>query len=112
MALGAVPVPGFELLREFSRLDERLTGAALAVTGEGQLSAQTLLGKLPARLAALAKTHGARTVAVVGAVASDWRGADSPFDRVLPLCTGGVTPEYSMTHAAALVRRALLEREL
>lgn len=112
MALGAVPVPGFELLREFSRLDERLTGAALAVTGEGQLSAQTLLGKLPARLAALAKTHGARTVAVVGVIASDWRGADSPFDRVLPLCAGGVTPEYSMTHAAALVRRALLEREL
>ena len=50
--------------------------------------------------------------AVVGVIASDWRGADSPFDRVLPLCTGGVTPEYSMTHAAALVRRALLEREL
>ena len=113
-ALGGRLVPGFELLRELSGLDALLARAPfdLLITGEGQLNAQTNMGKLPARIAALARAHGARTVALVGAVAADWAQADSPFDRVLTLCTGGITPEYSMAHAAELLRRALRESEL
>ena len=114
MALGGVLTPGFEVLRAAAGLDDLLRREPpdLLITGEGQLSAQTLLGKLPARMAALARAHGARTVLVCGAVAQDFSGADGLFDRILPLCTPGMTPEYSMAHAAELLRRALLEREL
>ena len=113
-AVGGQLTPGFEVLRRASRLDGLLDAAPpdLLITGEGQINAQTNMGKLPGRMAALAKAYGARTVAVVGAAADDWRIEDSPFDRVIVLCSDGITPAYSMTHAAELLDAALRTQEL
>ena len=67
--LGAVMRPGAELVFELTGLRDALSGAALVVTGEGSLDAQTLHGKAPAAVAAAARDKGIPVVAVAGRVA-------------------------------------------
>jgi glycerate kinase len=67
--LGAVTRPGAELVFELTGLRDALSGAALVVTGEGSLDAQTLHGKAPAAVAAAARDKGIPVVAVAGRVA-------------------------------------------
>ncbi|WP_331273085.1 glycerate kinase [Motilibacter deserti] len=64
--LGAVLRPGVELVLDLVGFDERVSGAALVVVGEGSLDAQTLHGKAVAGVAAAARRAGARVVAVAG----------------------------------------------
>ena len=72
--LGARLRPGAELVSEAVGLSERLGGADLVVTGEGQIDAQTLFGKVPFWVAKAARQAGAGYVAAVcGSL-----GADAP----------------------------------
>ena len=66
--LGATTRPGAELVFELTGLPDAVAGADLVVTGEGSLDAQTLHGKAPAAVAALARDKGVPTVAVAGQV--------------------------------------------
>ena len=66
--LGATTRPGAELVFELTGLRDALAGADLVVTGEGSLDAQTLHGKAPAAVAALARDKGVPAVAVAGQV--------------------------------------------
>jgi glycerate kinase len=64
--LGAVLRPGADLLLDALGFADRVRGADLVITGEGRLDAQTLHGKAPARVAAVAGAAGVPVVAVVG----------------------------------------------
>jgi glycerate kinase len=64
--LGARRRRGIEVVLELTGFAERLTGAALVVTGEGALDAQTLHGKAPAGVAAAARESGVPVAAVCG----------------------------------------------
>ncbi|MEK6439308.1 glycerate kinase [Pseudonocardia sp. T1-2H] len=64
--LGARRRRGIEVVLELTGFAERLAGAALVVTGEGALDAQTLRGKAPAGVAAAARQSGVPVVAVCG----------------------------------------------
>ena len=66
--LGATTRPGAELVFELTGLPDALAGVDLVVTGEGSLDAQTLHGKAPAAVAALARDKGVPAVAVAGQV--------------------------------------------
>lgn len=66
-AIGAVLVPGFDLIAEEVGLDERLEEADLVVTGEGFLDAQSFEGKVVGGVAEMAVTAGVPVLAVVGA---------------------------------------------
>ncbi|GAA2165272.1 glycerate kinase [Pedococcus bigeumensis] len=66
--LGATTRPGAELVFELTGLPDAVAGADLVVTGEGSLDAQTLHGKAPAAVAALARDKGVPAVAVAGQV--------------------------------------------
>jgi len=80
---GATLTPGFALVAEAIGLGRRLEGAALCLTGEGRLDAQSAAGKAAAGVARLARERGVPVVCVPGRTA-----ADAPrdlFDRVLPL---------------------------
>jgi glycerate kinase len=63
---GARVVPGAELVLEAVDLRGHLAGAALCVTGEGRLDAQTLQGKAPAAVAAACRAAGVPCVGVCG----------------------------------------------
>ena len=97
--------PGFTLVAEGLRLEERIAASDLVITGEGCLDAQTHYGKAPAEVARLAKKYG-KPVAVVcgqckpGANASEW------FDFVIALQSLEPSPALCIGNAAALLARA------
>jgi len=68
-------VPGAEVVMDAVGLREKLSGAALCITGEGRLDSQTPNGKAPAGVARLAAELGIPVVAIGGCVDSDAREA-------------------------------------
>lgn len=62
---------GIELVTATVGLAEAVRGAALVLTGEGSVDAQSLAGKTPAGVAAIAHAAGVDTVILAGRVAPD-----------------------------------------
>ncbi|WP_374438102.1 glycerate kinase [Pseudomonas panipatensis] len=60
--------PGIELVAEVSGLAEALSGADLAITGEGRLDAQSLHGKTPVGVARAAAAAGVPVIALAGSL--------------------------------------------
>lgn len=63
---GAEIVSGFDWIAERLGLEARVAACDLVITGEGSIDAQTLEGKGPGALAALAKKHGKPCIAFAG----------------------------------------------
>src|SRR5262245_31395869 len=76
-ALGARLVPGAKLVAETIGLRKRLTGAALAVTGEGTVDKASREGKVVGVVAAEAAEVGARCVVFGGLIESEIPGAET-----------------------------------
>ena len=66
--LNATLKPGIELVLDALGFDDVLSNAALVITGEGMLDAQTLMGKAPAGVADRALRRGLRCVAIGGGI--------------------------------------------
>ena len=64
--LGAVAQPGITVVLDLVGFEAALDGAALVITGEGSLDAQTLSGKAPAGVARAAARRGIPVIAVAG----------------------------------------------
>lgn len=64
--LSAEFLPGVQLVADLSGLSQAVQGADLVITGEGKLDEQTLHGKTPAGVAAVASAAGVPTVAIAG----------------------------------------------
>ncbi len=65
---GARLVRGFEVVARLAGLDEALRGAALCVTGEGRIDAQSLDGKVVGGVATFAARCGVEVLAIGGSV--------------------------------------------
>lgn len=61
-------VPGVEVVMAETGLGEKLEGADLVITGEGQIDGQTAYGKTALGVAQLARAAGVRCIAVGGGV--------------------------------------------
>ena len=89
--------PGIELVMDAVEMEQTIEGAALVFTGEGRLDAQTAMGKAPAGIAKLARKHGAKVIALAGAVAD---GAETcnehGIDAFFPILRSVVTLEEAM----------------
>lgn len=59
-------VPGAELAIAAARLDDRLAKVDLCLTGEGRFDSQSMMGKLPARVAGRCRERGVPCVLAVG----------------------------------------------
>ena len=88
LAWGATVAPGAEAVGEALGLPALVAGADVVVTGEGRFDAQSAAGKVPAYVAGLARSAGARALLVAGAIDA----ADVPFDEAVSLVglAGGV----------------------
>ncbi|WHY02777.1 glycerate kinase [Neobacillus sp. DY30] len=64
--LGAELESGVQLILDYARLEEKLQGVNLTITGEGKLDGQTSMGKAPAGIADLSKKHGIPVIALAG----------------------------------------------
>ena len=62
---------GVDVVLEAVNAEEAIKDADIVVTGEGKIDAQTLMGKAPAGVAALAKKYGKMVIAFAGAVDKD-----------------------------------------
>ncbi|SFL43927.1 glycerate kinase [Geodermatophilus ruber] len=102
--LGARLTPGVRLLTGLTGFADAVRGAALVVVGEGSLDAQSLRGKGPVGLAALAREAGTPVVAVAGrSLISADEARAAGLDAVHTLT--GIEPDEArcMREAAALL---------
>lgn len=98
-------VPGFELLADLTGLEAEIAAADLVVTGEGSLDFQTLAGKGPAGVAALARKHAKPVMAFCGAADTAVRESGL-FDSITALADSGRAHEVLMTRAAEFLEEA------
>lgn len=83
---------GVDIVLDTVGIDDVLAEADIAVTGEGRIDAQTVMGKAPGGVAKRAKAHGCRVVAFAGSVTPDARavneqGIDAFFPIMRAPCT-------------------------
>ncbi len=96
--LGARIESGFDVVAEATNLRQRSDAADIIITGEGSYDAQSLGGKGPARLLAMARAAGKPVVVFAG-------NCTEPEAAVRTLATLEPDRERSMGHAADLLRR-------
>ena len=102
---GAKICSGFDLLAETLRLEERIAACDLVITGEGRIDGQTLEGKGPAGVAALARRHGKPVLAFAGSIADD-SAVDSIFGAHCAIIDEPVTLEAAMSRGAEFLARS------
>ena len=69
-AIGARLSPGFDLVADRLRFEERVADADLVVTGEGRLDATSFAGKVVGRVLALTAAAETDTLVIAGSIAS------------------------------------------
>jgi glycerate 2-kinase len=98
--------PGIDLVIEATALAAHLQHASLVITGEGRLDAQTLRGKTPCGVAALARRHGIPVIAVGGSTSPDAeRELAGVFDAIETAVTYPISLADALTTAAISVER-------
>ena len=98
--------PGAEMVLEALRLKDRLRGADLVLTAEGNLDAQTVrFGKGPAAVARAAREAGIPVLAVAGSI-SDASEVAPLFDGLEPLVAGPTSLDEAMEQAGPLLAQA------
>lgn len=96
---------GFDLVAEALELEQAIRGATFVVTAEGKMDAQTLHGKGPAGVAALARKCGKPLIAFAGSL-SDEEKLSKVFDAVVPIAPGPIELDEAVRNAAVLLSRA------
>jgi glycerate kinase len=103
-ALAAARRPGIDVVLEFTGMEGRLGGADLAITGEGSLDEQSLLGKTPMGVARAAARANVPAVAVCGRTTLDATQIDeSGFRQVYPLTALESNVEICIAEAGRLL---------
>ena len=101
---GARIVSGFGIVAELLRLEESIAAADIVLTGEGSLDEQTLNGKGPHGVAALARRHGKPVVGLGGRVTEAARPA---FSLTLAASPPELPVTESMRRAPEFIEAAL-----
>ena len=105
--LGAELRKGIELVFALIGLSEKIAGADLVLTGEGQIDFQTVFDKAPAGVGAAAKAQNIPCFAIAGSVGDDLGDLHTcGIDAIFSLCSAPMTLEEAMTEARAHITRA------
>jgi glycerate kinase len=99
--------PGVELVAETVGLDAAVAGADLVLTGEGSVDAQTLQGKTPAGVAAVAARHDVPVVVLGGRVTDDARALGSGSVRLVSITPDGQPTSEAVRRGSENLRRAV-----
>ena len=95
-------LPGIELVLNAVEMDKAMEGADLVFTGEGRLDYQTAMGKAPVGIAKMAKKHGAKVIALAGAVIEGAQECNEQgIDADFPILRQVVTLDEAMDPATA-----------
>ncbi|MGB3222491.1 MAG: glycerate kinase [Desulforhopalus sp.] len=106
--LGAKLRKGIDLVIDIVNLKEKIRGADLVLTAEGQMDFQTKYDKAPAGVARAAKEAGIPCIAICGGVGERIEELyDIGIDAVFTLCNGPQTLETAMQDSFYLLSRAV-----
>jgi glycerate kinase len=95
--LGASLCKGIDLIFDLVALPEKLTGADLVLTGEGQIDFQTVFGKAPGGVGVAARAQGIPCFALAGSIGEELGNLhESGINAVFSLCPGPMSLEESM----------------
>lgn len=95
-------LPGIELVLNAVEMDKAMESADLVFTGEGRLDYQTAMGKAPVGIAKMAKKHGAKVIALAGAVIEGAQECNEQgIDAYFPILRQVVTLDEAMDPATA-----------
>lgn len=93
---------GIDIVLRETRLESYLRGADLVVTGEGELDAQTMMGKGPSGVAALAKQFNVPCIAFTGKRGRDAKVCNEKgIAAFFPIQPGPVSEADAMDNAKA-----------
>lgn len=87
---------GVDIMIDTVRLKERMKGASLVFTGEGQLDFQTVFGKTPVGVAKVAKADNIPVIAIAGGIGE---GANAVYDACIDAMLGIVQTPMSLEDA-------------
>jgi len=97
---------GIDIMIDAVNLKERVKGAAVVFTGEGQLDFQTAFGKTPVGVAKVAKAHDIPVIAIAGGVAE---GAEAVYDAGIDAMLGIVQEPMSLEDAVTDASRLIAD---
>lgn len=105
--LGAELAAGVEVVAEAVGLAEKVAGADLVITAEGQLDGQSAFGKTPVGVARVAKPQGAAVVALAGRLGPEvQRVLGCGIDAYFAVADGPLPMEESKQRAEELLAQA------
>lgn len=97
---------GIELVIEATKIEEKIKGADLVITGEGQMDYQTAHGKTPYGVAQVAKKRNVPVVALVGSIGAGVEVLyEKGIDSIFSIVEGPMSLEESMEQGAILIER-------
>lgn len=97
---------GIELVIEATKLEEKVQGANLVITGEGQMDFQTAHGKTPYGVAQVAKKYNIPVVALVGSIGTGVEILyEKGIDSIFSIATGPMSLEECMKNGSVLLER-------
>ncbi|MNJ72599.1 Glycerate kinase [compost metagenome] len=93
------------MVAELCGLADAMQGAALVITGEGRLDAQTLHGKTPLGVARIARAASVPVIALAGSLGEGYqRLYTAGITAAFSLVPGPTTLEQACTDAAGLLQ--------
>ena len=104
-------LPGGPYILEQNGMNEALDGADLVITGEGRLDDQTLMGKGPGCVIAMARERGVPVAAVCGTIAPDFDGKAAGLEVAVAV-SDGLPLDEAMDHDGTLMRVAMAVKQL
>jgi glycerate 2-kinase len=100
-------ISGFELIARFSRLEEHIKKADLAITGEGKFDSQSLHGKVPIGIARMAKKYYTPVVVFAGKIEGNLGSLESEGISLLyPIIDDVMTLQEAMKNGGELIKRS------
>ncbi|MCY3724754.1 MAG: glycerate kinase [Candidatus Poribacteria bacterium] len=97
---------GVDIMIDAVNLKERVKGATVVFTGEGQLDFQTAFGKTPVGVAKVAKAYGIPVIAIAGGIAE---GAEAVYDAGIDAMLGIVQEPMSLEDAVTDASRLIAD---
>lgn len=95
---------GVDIVIDTVNLKERMKGASLVITGEGQIDYQTAFGKTPVGVAKVAKAENIPVIAIAGGIGE---GAEKVYDAGIDAMVGIVQTPMSLDDAFEEAQRLI-----
>jgi glycerate kinase len=103
LALGAELSSGAELIGKAAGLQETMQGVALVLTGEGQSDEQTLYGKAPGHVAALAAEENVPAILISGSITGNTDKLRETFAGCFSILQAPISLDDAMKQAKTLL---------